>query len=121
MLVALHAAAGAQRDVGVVCGFGDADQRVGGRYSALRGCDVRPALKQLGRYAGGHGGRSAGEGLLGDVEPGCGLADEDGDCVFVLRALLAQVDQLRARLFELRLRLLHIDLGDQAAFAEGLR
>ena len=78
-------------------------------------------MQQLGGKAGGNGGRTAGERLVGNVEGGCGLADEDGDGVFVLRALDAEVDELRARLFQLRLRLGDIALGAESALEADLR
>ena len=118
---ALHAALRAQRDVGVVRGLCDADERVGGGDAALGGGDVWTALQQLRRKAGGDGGRIAGEWLLGDVEGGCGFADQDGDGVLILRAVHAKIDKLCAGFFELRLGLGDIALGAEAALEANLR
>ena len=94
--------------------------------SALAAATRRSAAAMSGRRcSSSEGGRwewraIRRERLVGNVEGGCGLADEDGDGVFVLRALDAEVDELGARLFELRLGLGDIALGAETTLEPNL-
>ena len=95
--------------------------------SALAAATRRSAAAMSGRRCSssdgtpvGMAGGSPASGFSANVEAGCGLADEHGDGVLVLRALHAEVDELRARLFQLRLRLGDIALGAEAALEPDL-
>ncbi len=69
----------------------------------------------------GIAGGSPARGSLGNAERGCRLSDQHGDGVLILRALDAEVDELGARLFELRLCLGDIALCTETALEANLR
>jgi ribosomal protein L34E len=113
-LGALVAAGRRQQQLWKVSGNRDTDLRVRRRDAALRRGDVGSALEKLRRKAGRNVGRhrDARHGL--DREFRGRLADESADRVLELGAEDSEVRGLRARRFELRLGLGHVDAGDDS-------
>src|SRR5690606_42052616 len=59
--------------------------------------------------------------LAGDAHLRRRFAGEHGDGIFQLRTLPLEIDRLGARAFELRLRLHHVGLGDEAGDRKSTR
>src|SRR5207247_2224052 len=84
---ALQPRGGRQEQAREEGGGGHAHLRVGGGHAALEGGHVRPALQQVGREHGGHGGRRGVDGRGGDGEGGGRTPGEHGDGVLELGAV----------------------------------
>ncbi|MNO94533.1 hypothetical protein D3C76_861530 [compost metagenome] len=108
------AAAGAEGQVGEPGGLGHADLCVGGDYPALGGGDIGAALQQLRRQHGGQLRQLRHVVHHRQAELRRRLADQHGDGVFELGALVLQVDGLRLGALQLGARLGHVGLGDDA-------
>ena len=100
----------------IVGSFGDADLRVGDGHLAFGFGDVRTTFEKIGRQTGVERRRFGVKFAGGEMKIGSGLADQDGDGVFKLFALLSEKSELRARGVEQRFFLRDIEAGGDAAF-----
>ena len=103
-----------------VSGAGDADLRVGDGHFAFGFGNVRAAFEEIGRQSGVDGGRLGVEFFGWKVEIRRGFADQNGDGVFELFALLPQKNGLGARGVEQRFFLRDVKTRGDTAFVAGV-
>ena len=112
---ALKAARSAEGHGGIERADRNADLRIGRGGQALGLGNVRPPLQQLRRHAQGNFRQRQIERRGRNAEAGQVVIGERADGMLVLRARHAQIDELRADSFKLRLRLRHVHRGGHAA------
>ncbi len=112
----------AQADAGEIGAFGNAYLFVGNRHTALRACNVGPALQQRGRHTDGdvrHHRFPVGHRRQREVAGS--LADQHGNRMLQLGTLPLQANSGSLAIRQLGLRLQHVGFGGNAGGVTVLR